>query len=69
MEKVEEVYAYQIDLDEYFDHLKKTLVKEKNHSTRNARVALKSLQHESKKDVKSLSKRTFSFSEISFGGR
>ena len=43
MEKVSEVYAYQIDLDEYFDHLKRTIKRGKHNSTHTARITLRNL--------------------------
>ena len=65
----EEIYVYQIDLDEYFDHLKRTIKRDKNHSSLSARVALHNLRKESSEEVKSLTKRAFSFSKISFHDR
>ena len=66
MEKQEQqIYAFQIDLDQYFDHLKRTINRGKNISSPIAKVALETLKRETNEDARSLSKRAFSFSNLS----
>ena len=61
-ESKEEAFAFQIDLDEYFDHLKRTNKPKKFHSSASARIAKDRLKKFSSEDVLAGSQTKFSLS-------
>ena len=61
-ENKEEAFAFQIDLEEYFDHLERTERPKKMHSTASARVTKNLLKKFSSEEVESLSQTKFSLS-------